>query len=223
MISRCSISRALRLQFSNQSLLKAQRPGTSRIVTRQFGSTSSAASGGALQAPTSVSPAPLSSLKSELDKIAPCFSINANQIEIIKEPKEFYETLKVRNPRVDGRRPTAFIDHEGESHLADDASGDSLRSSTRKGEYSSRLSTLARPKMTWYDLDSAMTPNSLLERYIDCCASRKSSVAPSTHSFNTCRLFTRDTRVARSIMCLIAFFSGGGVWRPRRDKDVPYT
>lgn len=39
--------------------------------------------------------AALGGLNSELDKLTPRFDLNANQIQIIKTPTEFYETLKV--------------------------------------------------------------------------------------------------------------------------------
>lgn len=37
----------------------------------------------------------LAPFTSELDKIAPSFQINGSQIEILKTPADFYETLKV--------------------------------------------------------------------------------------------------------------------------------
>ncbi|GKT84757.1 CDP-diacylglycerol-glycerol-3-phosphate 3-phosphatidyltransferase [Colletotrichum tofieldiae] len=37
----------------------------------------------------------LAPFANELDKIAPSFSINGSQIQIIRTPADFYETLKV--------------------------------------------------------------------------------------------------------------------------------
>jgi hypothetical protein len=50
---------------------------------------------------SSVSPPPssfsvLGSVTSELDKLSPRFEIQPSQIQILKSPNEFYETLKVR-------------------------------------------------------------------------------------------------------------------------------
>lgn len=48
--------------------------------------------------PTSPSPTAFASFKpltDELDKLAPRFELDADQIEILKEPREFYEALKV--------------------------------------------------------------------------------------------------------------------------------
>ena len=39
--------------------------------------------------------AALAGLNSELDKLTPRFDIDANQIQIIRTPADFYETLKV--------------------------------------------------------------------------------------------------------------------------------
>jgi hypothetical protein len=39
----------------------------------------------------------------ELDRLAPSFDIRGEQIRIIRTPAEFYETLKVRPPRVNDR------------------------------------------------------------------------------------------------------------------------
>lgn len=49
---------------------------------------------GSPQTPTNA--AALASLTSDLDRLAPRIDINANQIEILDGPKEFYETLKTK-------------------------------------------------------------------------------------------------------------------------------
>ncbi|KAL8669714.1 MAG: hypothetical protein Q9168_005713, partial [Polycauliona sp. 1 TL-2023] len=41
-------------------------------------------------------PSPWGGLKSQLDQIAPRFDINADEIEVLQGPKEFYESLKLK-------------------------------------------------------------------------------------------------------------------------------
>ncbi len=57
--------------------------------------------------PSSLSP--LSVITSELDKISPRFDIDADEIEIIRGPVEFFDVLKVRNEYISTFR-TIFID-----------------------------------------------------------------------------------------------------------------
>ena len=48
-------------------------------------------------APTSSTPSPgaaLGGLNTELDKLSPRFDISSSQIEILRSPSDFYETLK---------------------------------------------------------------------------------------------------------------------------------
>lgn len=40
--------------------------------------------------------APLSSITSELDKLAPRFDVSADDIQILQSPSEFFETLKAK-------------------------------------------------------------------------------------------------------------------------------
>ncbi len=40
----------------------------------------------------------LAPFTNELDRLAPSFRINGSQIQIIKSPTDFYETLKVPKP-----------------------------------------------------------------------------------------------------------------------------
>jgi hypothetical protein len=53
----------------------------------------------------------LAAFTNELDKLAPKFEIHGSQIQILRSPPEFYETLKVGNnghfewAKADGSRP----------------------------------------------------------------------------------------------------------------------
>lgn len=42
------------------------------------------------------SAAPLASITSELDKLSPRFDISADNIEILRSPSDFYQTLKTK-------------------------------------------------------------------------------------------------------------------------------
>jgi hypothetical protein len=85
-----------------RSLLRAQAPKiagrrTFRIPTRTFRTTRRYSTSNAEMA----SPIPqsqasmLATITTDLDKIAPRFEIQPDQIEIIQTPAEFYQTLKV--------------------------------------------------------------------------------------------------------------------------------
>ena len=66
--------------------------------TSQYGRTQKFSGASSNMSTESTSPtalAPFGSLTSELEKIAPPLEIQANQIQILKEPKDFYESLKV--------------------------------------------------------------------------------------------------------------------------------
>ena len=52
--------------------------------------------GGAPQASNANSVGALAPFVTELDRLAPSFDIRGEQIQIIRTPAEFYETLKVR-------------------------------------------------------------------------------------------------------------------------------
>lgn len=83
----------LRVQGSKIALRRSIPPRTRPAqCARRYSSTS---------APSMGSPAPqshasmLATITTDLDKIAPHFEIQPEQIEILKTPTEFYETLKV--------------------------------------------------------------------------------------------------------------------------------
>lgn len=77
-------------------------PSLSRRQISQYGRVqrrySSSASGTTASAAPMQSPAaPTASITSELDKLSPRFDVPADSIEILRTPKEFYATLKVRS------------------------------------------------------------------------------------------------------------------------------
>lgn len=82
------------------------RPSVPRAATRRYTSnaggagagSSSTASDAALShgVPTSAAAGVLSPLTGELDRIAPSFDLQGDQIEVLQTPSEFYETLKAR-------------------------------------------------------------------------------------------------------------------------------
>jgi hypothetical protein len=85
-----------------RSLLRAQAPKiagrrTFRIPNRTFKTTRRySTSNASMASPTPQSQASmLATITTDLDKIAPRFEIQPEQIEIIQTPAEFYETLKV--------------------------------------------------------------------------------------------------------------------------------
>jgi CDP-diacylglycerol--glycerol-3-phosphate 3-phosphatidyltransferase len=84
-IARCSATR--RLPVGRPRLLNAK--------PRRFSTSSSSVTSpnGASQASM------LGAFTSELDRIAPKFEIQGSQIQILRTPSEFYETLKVGNIR----------------------------------------------------------------------------------------------------------------------------
>jgi CDP-diacylglycerol--glycerol-3-phosphate 3-phosphatidyltransferase len=57
--------------------------------------------------------AALGGLTSELDRVAPGFAIEPSQIEILKSPTDFYETLKVKEPLVWGCGEECWIAKSG--------------------------------------------------------------------------------------------------------------
>lgn len=83
----------------------------------------------------------LAPITNELDKIAPSFNISGSQIQIIKTPNDFYETLKV-----------------GGMFVKVKVNGICSVNVTRLGygrlrnKYSYLLSILENPKKSWYEL-----------------------------------------------------------------------
>lgn len=61
-------------------------------VQRRYSSSSTAPAPTAASASTA---APLASITNELDKLSPRFDISANSIEILRDPAQFYDVLKV--------------------------------------------------------------------------------------------------------------------------------
>ncbi len=82
------VSTCLRLSRFYRSRLSHQRHGA---FQRRNASTSSTSSASQAASPAS----PLASITAELDKLAPCFDIPADSIEIIRSPSDFFEALKV--------------------------------------------------------------------------------------------------------------------------------
>lgn len=66
-------------------------PGVCHPAKRRY----SSSSGAATMNSSTTTHGVLAPFTSELDKIAPSFQINGSQIEILKTPADFYETLKV--------------------------------------------------------------------------------------------------------------------------------
>ncbi|KAL1303890.1 hypothetical protein AAFC00_000344 [Neodothiora populina] len=77
---------------SSRGLRTASLPQKS--TRRRYSNASSATATNA--APASSPVAALGGLTSELDKLSPRFDVNASQIRILKDPSEFYETLKAK-------------------------------------------------------------------------------------------------------------------------------
>ncbi|KAL0943744.1 uncharacterized protein CTRU02_201631 [Colletotrichum truncatum] len=84
-VSRCSSK--LKVPFA-QTNVSRTRPQCRRFAMPAAGAPTASSSGSAAGM--------LAPFASELDKIAPSFSINGSQIRIIKTPADFYETLKDR-------------------------------------------------------------------------------------------------------------------------------
>ncbi|KZF19172.1 CDP-diacylglycerol-glycerol-3-phosphate 3-phosphatidyltransferase [Xylona heveae TC161] len=70
--------------------------GIRRVGCRRFSSATSANSGPHNPVASSSPPNVLAGLTSELDRIAPRFDIEASQVQIIRTPSQFYETLKTK-------------------------------------------------------------------------------------------------------------------------------
>lgn len=85
-------ARTVRASCTRVSRRGLKTSSLSQKVTRRRYSNASPAQ--VANAPTSPVAA-LGGLTSELDKLSPRFDINASQIQILKDPSEFYETLKV--------------------------------------------------------------------------------------------------------------------------------
>lgn len=73
--------------------LPLRRPVSLGKPARRYSTSSSAAPGSPPATPSGA--AMLASLTSELDRLSPRFEVQPQQIEILKTPAEFYETLKV--------------------------------------------------------------------------------------------------------------------------------
>ncbi|KAF6817339.1 cdp-diacylglycerol-glycerol-3-phosphate 3-phosphatidyltransferase [Colletotrichum sojae] len=84
-VSRCSSK--LKVPFSQTSVTRA-RPQCRRFAMPAAGAPTASSSNSAAGM--------LAPFANELDRIAPSFSINGSQIQIIKTPTDFYETLKDR-------------------------------------------------------------------------------------------------------------------------------
>lgn len=69
-----------------------QQPGKYGRVQRRY--SSSSAGPAPTVAPVSTA-APLASIANELDKLSPRFDIPADSIEILRDPAQFYDVLKV--------------------------------------------------------------------------------------------------------------------------------
>jgi len=82
-----------RVQLSRVSLTRSVPLSSRSIQCRQIHSTGNIPSMGS-SAPSSQA-SMLATITTDLDKIAPRFEIQSDQIHILKTPSEFYETLKV--------------------------------------------------------------------------------------------------------------------------------
>ncbi len=76
-------------RVAGRSLLPLRAPRTARIGCRRFSTY------GEASLPSS-NLSILGSLTNELDRIAPRFEIQGSQIQVLRSPNEFYETLKVK-------------------------------------------------------------------------------------------------------------------------------
>ena len=72
--------------------LQICRPRVFQTKPRRFSTSSASLATGHSSPPASM----LGAFTNELDKIAPKFEIHGSQIQVLRTPAEFYETLKVR-------------------------------------------------------------------------------------------------------------------------------
>lgn len=104
MLARCSISR---VSTHTTHIRIVSRIKTSRGHVRRLAST--AATADASQG-ASLSGLPVfGGLSTELDKLAPRFEIEPDQIDILREPKDFYEALKVSDLEAEYGTPESSI------------------------------------------------------------------------------------------------------------------
>ena len=82
-VLRCSVTRRLQVCRPRMALAKPRKFSTSASPVTNANSSSTATMLGAFT--------------NELDRIAPKFEIQGSQIQILRTPSEFYETLKVRS------------------------------------------------------------------------------------------------------------------------------
>ncbi|KAI0467980.1 hypothetical protein F4859DRAFT_221415 [Xylaria cf. heliscus] len=71
-------------------------PQYARQCRRRYSIPSSATSAGSSSSSAGMSAGMLAPFTNELDRLAPSFKINGSQIQIIKSPTDFYETLKAK-------------------------------------------------------------------------------------------------------------------------------
>lgn len=96
MFARSSARCAMRARIASPVPRHSFISQAGRFQCRRYSSSSSSSSAAASGSAKMSSMGALAPFASELDKIAPSFDIKGEQIQIMKTPEEFYETLKVR-------------------------------------------------------------------------------------------------------------------------------
>jgi len=81
--------RCARCKSSSHTIWRARRSSAIRSYTTSSTATASTIA----QSPASI----LGTLTTELDKLSPRFELQSSQIQILKSPVDFYESLKVRS------------------------------------------------------------------------------------------------------------------------------
>lgn len=96
MITRCNIIRVGRVPFSSQAAahFRLRNSLVHPRPARRYASTASRPN--AVTAPPSDVVSPLVGLGDELNRIVPRFDIDADDVQILRGPAEFYDVLKVR-------------------------------------------------------------------------------------------------------------------------------
>ena len=108
MILRCSISRVTRNRTNCIITPRLKSFRTIRHGRRIFSTTHAPLS--TWQAASGSAYAPFGALTSELDKVAPRFEVQANEVTILREPEDFYEALKVRPIPTRSHFPGIFLE-----------------------------------------------------------------------------------------------------------------
>ncbi|KAM3080992.1 CDP-diacylglycerol--glycerol-3-phosphate 3-phosphatidyltransferase [Clarireedia jacksonii] len=95
-----SITRYARIR----KIPKLQNPAQRINPRSSFSTSSTNSTTSATPSPGSSPASMLGAFTTECDKIAPRFEVEASQIQILRTPSEFYDTLKVRDYLLEGWR-----------------------------------------------------------------------------------------------------------------------